>query len=207
MIKRLVLVRHGETVDNARGVAQGWSDSELSERGQRQVALLASRLESMGPTAIYSSTLPRASTTAAAIAQRLGLAVAEIDELKEMNCGEWEGVSFLDLRERESDVFTKWSDDPHMPCPQGESFSDVRERLRSGFAKLQDLHNGSGPQACVVVVSHGTAIRIAATELLQLPLAAARSFAQDNTALNIFDWRVDRYVLKTWNDSTHCLGL
>jgi broad specificity phosphatase PhoE len=54
-----------------------------------------------------------------------------------------------------------------------------------------------------IVVSHGTAIRITATALMELPLNAARHVAQDNASLNIFVWRIDRWVLKLWNDTTH----
>lgn len=207
MIKRLVLVRHGETVDNARGVAQGWSDSELSERGCKQVALLARRIAAMSPTALYSSTLARAVTTADVIAAAAGLEPVALDALKEMNCGEWEGVSFDHVRATSPAFFRQWSDDPHTACPGGESFHDVQMRLRNAFAEMRARAGNNGDGACVVAVSHGTAIRIAATELLGLPLTAARNFAQDNTALNVFDWRGDRYVLKVWNDSTHCSSL
>ncbi len=59
MIERLILVRHGETVDNVRGVAQGWSDSELSVRGEEQIRKVAARLPAFGVTSLYCSTLPR----------------------------------------------------------------------------------------------------------------------------------------------------
>ncbi len=49
MIQRLIVIRHGETVDNLRGVAQGWSDSELSPRGQAQVERIAERVARARP--------------------------------------------------------------------------------------------------------------------------------------------------------------
>jgi broad specificity phosphatase PhoE len=55
-----------------------------------------------------------------------------------------------------------------------------------------------------VLVTHGTAIRIAATALLNVPVMTSRNFAQDNAAINIFKWRIDHWVLKIWNDTTHC---
>lgn len=64
--------------------------------------------------------------------------------------------------------------------------------------------SSTGQKLRPVVVSHGTAIRIAATGLLGIPLLTARSFAQDNAAINNFIWRGDRFVLKLWNDTTHC---
>ncbi len=44
MIEHLFIVRHGQTVQNVAGIAQGWNDSELSEAGREQVLRLADRL-------------------------------------------------------------------------------------------------------------------------------------------------------------------
>ena len=56
----------------------------------------------------------------------------------------------------------------------------------------------------VVLVTHGTAIRVGATLLLGAPVSTARHLAQDNASLNIFVRRGERFVLKVWNDTTHC---
>jgi broad specificity phosphatase PhoE len=203
MIRSLILIRHGETIDNARGVAQGWRDSLLSDRGQRQIELLAERIARLQPDAIFTSPLPRALTTAVAVARSIGLEPSPLQELMEMNCGDWEGLSFSALREADPDFHERWMSDPYTACPSGESYEDVRQRMRRAFDAINDLHR-EAPEVKVVIVSHGTAIRVAATELLGLPLSAARSFAQDNTAINTFERRGDRYVLKLWNDATHC---
>ena len=202
-MKRIIFARHGETVDNARGVAQGWSDSDLSELGRSQVAKLAERLVSYSPTAIYASTLPRALTTAEVISERLALPVHELDDLRELNCGDWEGQSFAALRQSHPEVYRKWASDPTHPCPGGESLTNVLERMRRALATIGDREGDSGRP---VIVSHGTAIRVIATHFLEIPLTTTRKFAQDNTAINIFDWWIDRYVLKLWNDTTHCNG-
>ena len=202
MIERIVFVRHGETVDNARGIAQGWSDSALSETGQVQVGKLARRLRSFEPTDLFCSTLPRAIATARAISDVLHLPIQQVDDLREMNCGDWEGISFADVREREPDVFRNWVEDPAMKCPGGESFEDLAARMGRALEHIQTVCNGR--PRCVVIVSHGTAIRVVATSLLGLELSAAKRFAQDNAAINVFEWRASKYILRTWNDTTHC---
>lgn len=88
--EQLVLVRHGETTDNVLGVAQGWGNSDLSERGEDQVRRLARRLRSYGATSLFSSPLSRAMATARAIGSALGLEITPLDDLREMNYGEWE---------------------------------------------------------------------------------------------------------------------
>lgn len=193
---QLILVRHGETVHNVSGVVQGWGDSELSDRGARQVRRLAERLRAYQPDAIYSSPLQRARATADAIAAVTGLEVQTIDELREMNYGGWEGRSFLDVRREDEELYRRWIADADCPCPQGESHNDVRQR----FARAIERIDAARP----VVVTHGTAIRIGATTLMNMPVMASRHFAQDNAALNVFLWRGERWVLKLWNDSAHC---
>ncbi|MEA2490648.1 MAG: 2,3-bisphosphoglycerate-dependent phosphoglycerate mutase [Acidobacteriota bacterium] len=195
-MQQLILVRHGETVHNVAGIAQGWNDSALSERGERQVRALAERLKSSGITAIYSSPLGRALATAELVAEATGLPVTVLDELREMNYGTWEGRSFLDVRQVDEEAYQRWINDEEAACPSGESHADVRRRLERAFAAM----NTAKP----VVITHGTAIRISVTALLELPVMTARHFAQDNAAINTFFRRGERWVLKVWNDTTHC---
>ena len=196
MIDQLILVRHGETLHNVAGIAQGWGDSELSERGARQVAALGERLISYKPDAIYSSPLQRALTTAQAISDSTGLEVNVIDELREMNYGAWEGRSFLDVRKTDEASYRKWIAEEDFACPEGESHNGVLARMRHAFDQVRTKRP--------VIVTHGTAIRIGATALLNVPLSLSRQLAQDNAAINVFMWRSDRFVLKLWNDTTHC---
>jgi broad specificity phosphatase PhoE len=190
----LIVVRHGETVHNVAGIAQGWNDSALSERGQQQVAALASKLASMNVDAIYSSPLERAMSTARAIASATNLPIETLDELREMNYGGWEGRSFLDVRRDDAAMYEEWIANADCPCPGGESHNDVRRRFAAALEKIR----GATP----VVVTHGTAIRIGVTVLLDLPVMASRHFAQDNAAMNVFMRRGGRWVLKGWNVTT-----
>jgi broad specificity phosphatase PhoE len=197
VIEQLILVRHGETTHNASGITQGWQDSELSELGRRQVNRLAERLLRFEPDALFSSPLRRAMTTAEAIRGKVGLEIMQIDDLREMNYGSWEGRSFLDIRSKEVDSYRRWRDEPEYRCPDGESHQDVLVRMKRA---LDAVSTARRP----VVVTHGTAIRIGATAILDLPLLVSRQLAQDNAAINIFIRRGDRFILKVWNDATHC---
>ena len=197
MSEQLILVRHGETLHNVAGIAQGWADSELSDRGREQVLRLGERLRRHKCDAIFSSPLGRALTTARAISDVLGLEITPLDDLREMSYGEWEQRSFLDIRRDDAETYERWIVDAEVRSPSGESHGDVRRRMERAFERVR---SASRP----VLVTHGTAIRIGATALLDVPVMAARRFAQDNAAVNVFFWRVDRWVLKTWNDTSHC---
>lgn len=202
MIELLTIVRHGETVDNARGVTQGWRDSDLSDKGRHQIEQLSMRLSSMGITSVFSSSLPRAVTTARRIGDELGLDVVELDDLREMSYGEWEGLPFLEIRSEQADMYERWIGDPTVPCPGGESFNDVLGRMRRAISVIEAKAAGERP----LVVSHGAAIRVAATALLGLPLEYLRVFVQHNAAINVFERRRDRWLLRVWNDAAHCNG-
>ncbi|HKB80217.1 MAG TPA: histidine phosphatase family protein [Thermoanaerobaculia bacterium] len=198
MIEQLVLVRHGQTVHNVAGIAQGWNDSALSDAGRRQVETLAGRIVSLKPDAIFSSSLERALTTARVIAAAAGLDVQVLDDLREMSYGDWEGRQFLDIRRDDEAAYRSWIDDPDSPCPGGESHNAVLRRMQRAFETI------SAGARRPVAVTHGTAIRIGATALLDAPIAVSRHLAQDNAAINVFVRRGERLVLKLWNDTTHC---
>jgi broad specificity phosphatase PhoE len=202
VIDQLILVRHGETVHNVARIAQGWNDSALSDRGARQVQQLAERIVAYSPNALFSSSLKRAMTTAQAIAEKTGLTIQPLDELREMNYGRWENRSFLDVRREDADIYEKWIADPDCPCPGGESHNDLLRRFRGALQKIDAASNGTALRP--VVVTHGTAIRVGATALLDLPISASRNLAQDNAAMNVFVRRGDLFVLKHWNDTSHC---
>lgn len=196
MTRQLILVRHGETLHNVAGIAQGWNDSALSDRGNEQVSRLAERLRRYNPDALFSSPLGRALSTANAIKDALGLEITILEDLREMNYGGWENRSFLDIRREEQAVFEKWIGDPDAPSPEGESHNHVRARMEKAFEAVAAAERP-------VLVTHGTAIRIGTTALLNVPVMTSRNFAQDNAAINLFIWRFDRWVLKLWNDTSH----
>lgn len=198
MIERLILVRHGQTEHNLTGIAQGWNDSPLSAAGREQVLRLAERMPGENPTALYSSTLGRALSTAEAIAAATGLPIIALDDLREMSYGGWEGRSFLDIRREDEALYRRWISEPDAVSPDGESHSGVRERMARAIASIDS------PRP--IVVSHGTAIRIVATALLDLPVMSAKSFAQDNASFNLFIHRGTHWVLKVWNDTTHVIN-
>src|SRR6185295_14347868 len=113
------------------------------------------------------------------------------------NLGRWEGQRYLEVRKNDEQTYRRWASEVDFPCPDGESHNDVFVRVKRG---LDSVNGAVRP----VIVFHGTAIRIAATALLGLPLSAAHNFAQDNAAMNVFVRRGSRWILKIWNDTGHC---
>lgn len=127
------------------------------------------------------------------IAESTGLKVRTLDDLREMNYGRWEGQKFMEVRKTDEENYQRWISDDEFACPEGESHAQVRARIVRALSLVT--------QKRAILVSHGTAIRVAVTVLLGLPLSASRNFAQDNAAINVFTRRGDHWVLKSWNDS------
>lgn len=151
---KLILVRHGETEANAQQVWQGSLDAPLTARGQQQVAATANYLCELVQRCpidrFYVSPLPRAQSTARAIAQVLQLEPTIEPGLREFDLGDWEGRSFRELKEKEQ-LWQRWRIDPTFAPPNGESPRTFGRRAVSIMATLAAAHPGQ----TILVVTHG----------------------------------------------------
>jgi broad specificity phosphatase PhoE len=144
----LVLVRHGQTDANARGLLQGRVDLPLSELGRRQAEALAPLVP---PEArVITSPLRRARETAAAF----GREVEVDDRWIELDYGELDGRPIGDVP---PEVWTAWRADPHFVPPGGESLVTLGARVRQACEELLD----EARRHDVVVVSHVSPIKAA----------------------------------------------
>lgn len=94
----ILLIRHGETVDNARQIMQGQTQGELNEQGRAQARQVAERLASEQIDAVVASDLRRAIQTAEIIAAPHGLVVRTTKLLRERDWGSFTGRFIPDLR-------------------------------------------------------------------------------------------------------------
>ena len=157
---KLFLVRHGATDWNIEKRAQGHADIELNDAGHKQAAAAATELAHSDVAAVYSSDLKRAYDTAVAIAGAHGLQVTVDPDFREIDQGEWEGLTTDEIRARWPDL---WGPNRHYNArPGGESPQQVKERSLRALAKAVAAH----PDETIVVVSHGGTIRWISAEAL-----------------------------------------
>ncbi|MBB2987037.1 histidine phosphatase family protein [Terracoccus luteus] len=164
--RRIVVMRHGETADNAARVWQGHRDTELSDRGRAQAREAAPLVASYAPDVIVSSDLRRAADTAQAVADLVRLEVRRDPRLREVDVGRWQGLHADEVRERYPDVVAALDRGEDVPKGvTGETRAQVAERAG---AALRDVADALGPGRTALVVAHGVSGRAAATELVGL---------------------------------------
>ena len=134
----ILLVRHGETIDNARQIMQGQTHGELNERGRDQAQQVAQRLASERVDAVVASDLHRAIQTAEIIAAPHGLPVMTTELLRERDWGSFTGRFIPELKGE------TWPDDI-------ESEADLLLRARSFLIYITTTY----PGCRVVAVGHG----------------------------------------------------
>lgn len=199
---QLFLVRHAETEWNELRRYQGHMDIALSPRGLEQVSLLASRLASQDISAIYSSDLSRAYSTAEGIAKDHGLKVKALEALREVNVGAWEGLSIEEIRERHPDIFERWrKDSAHVPFPGGESYLDVKRRVMPVIKDIVRRHSDQR----AVIVSHSGPLKVIVCTLLGLDLNERYRFNLSNASLSLVSFSNGVPRIELLNDTCHLL--
>jgi len=147
----VLLFRHGQTDENARGILQGQSQTMLNRLGHRQAELLAERLRTYQPRieTLVTSDLVRARQTADAIATALGIDYVEREVWRERSFGPFEGRTI-----GEADIWR--AANGHWDLPGAESTDAFHARIeRAVYALIRDC---SGAR-CVGVVTHGAVLR------------------------------------------------
>jgi broad specificity phosphatase PhoE len=150
----LLLVRHGETDWNRDGRFQGHADPPLNDTGRAQARALADDLAAEQIDAIYTSDLARARETAEFIAERAGVPFVLEPQLREVNVGEWQGLTRPEIAERFPEGLRNWREHGH-GWEQGETYEELAERVLEAIDRIVAGH----PTERVVVVGHGGTIR------------------------------------------------
>jgi probable phosphoglycerate mutase len=150
----LVLVRHGETDWNRERRWQGHADPGLNAAGRRQAAELAERLASSSFDALYSSDLARARETAEIVAALLGLRVRLDPRLREVDVGEWSGLTSLEVEARYPERF-RARHDGATPWTRGESYDAMSTRVLQALDEIAAAHESGR----VLVITHGGPMR------------------------------------------------
>ena len=152
----LLLIRHAET--DMAGTLCGHSDPELNTRGRAQLAGLISGLRINQIGVVYTSDLRRAYTTGTAIAEAFGVDCHLRRALREINFGQWEGITWSEIERRDNAYARRWIEEyPSLPAPDGESFHDFERRVLGEVKVLSVKAEAAG--RAIAVVTHAGVLR------------------------------------------------
>ncbi len=159
--QELLLVRHGQSTANARGIWQGQMEFPLSEEGRRQAVRAGHALSDEDFRAIYASPLARAFETAEIIARESGFGggVVPIPGLMERHGGILEGHTWDEQKERNPDFanqFLSIPEEERWALAGAETDEEVMSRFEKAIAGIRVRHPDGGR---IVVVSHGGSMR------------------------------------------------
>jgi 2,3-bisphosphoglycerate-dependent phosphoglycerate mutase/probable phosphoglycerate mutase len=177
-LRRIILLRHGQTDYNVAGRMQGHLDSMLTEVGHEQAAAAAPVLAALAPDRMISSDLRRAADTAEVVGAACGLPVKFDARLRETHLGRWQGHTVAEIDRDEPGAIATWRSDPAWAPPGGgESRVAVVARSRPVVDELDaELADSGETSTTVLLVAHGGLIAGLVTGLLELPTATWPSF-------------------------------
>ncbi|MFC2051846.1 histidine phosphatase family protein [Chloroflexota bacterium] len=199
-MSRLLMVRHGITEFNSARRFAGYSDIEMSAAGYRQIERLRDRLIDEKIDVIYSSDLKRALVTAEIIASGRKIDIISCPELREVNYGEAEGLTFDEIKRLYPDVaelITNFSF--QLKFPGGESFEGFVERT----SKFLDRLNKHTVEQAILIVSHSGALRVLVCRLLGIDPGHWRQIHLDNASLSIVETYLQGTIISLLNGTYH----
>lgn len=194
-MKKLYLLRHGETVSNGRYV--GITDCELSERGKEDIRLLSGALSLINFNKTFSSPLKRCLHTAELL--KLSEDIVINPDIQEISFGRWENLTFDEIAQFDQANIDTWVSDPlKFTFPGGERVNDFIDRLKKfEDSTIQNLEDGN-----YLLITHGGVIRFLLCILLNIPLSHYMSFAPKPGCYSVIDVFQDTSVLNGFNLST-----
>ena len=205
-VRRLILLRHGQTEWNATDRMQGQLDTELTELGRTQAKEAARELSTTHPLRIVTSDLRRAVDTATVLGEHTGVAVESDERLRETYLGDWQGLTHLDVDSGYPGARIAWRTDATMAPPNGENRLDVARRARPLVDELLESLGDEWLARPVIFVAHGGLIAALTASLLDLPVdrwsvlggLGNASWVQlaAHGQLGALSWRLD-----VWNSS------
>ena len=197
----ITLVRHGETGWNALGKFQGCSDIELSNDGIQQAKYLSEKFDNKFDF-IYASPLKRAKRTAEIISQGSNKDIKIAEDLREINFGEWEGLTIKEIESNFPEKVVQWRTDEINGPLCGGDLSLKKASLRAHKAILEIAKRHQGQR--IIIVAHSGIIKAGLLGIFDLKMTMYHKIMLGNTSVSkiIFDDNFDAKIV-TLNDTSH----
>jgi alpha-ribazole phosphatase len=195
----LWLIRHPEPAAAAEGRCYGSLDIGLSTNGARQAHAIAAALADERFSAIYTSPRRRCTETARILRGACPCPVQEVDALREMDFGSFEGRSYDEIAALYPDLYRQWMLHPtQVQFPGGENFSQMSTRVLEATGRLVERHQGES----IAFLTHGGVIRIILADVLGMPSKNIFRIGQRYGALNLIRYAEGFPIVELINSQT-----
>jgi len=188
---RLHLMRHGQVRGFEARRYNGQADVSLTDLGVEQTRSYAVRLKDMPLTAVYSSDLSRSAFGAKLIATEHQLIHRQDARLRELDIGDWEGLTWDEIQRRwPREWQARLNDLVNVAPPGGESTLQMATRVRQVMVELLEKHQGEE----VAIVAHGGVNRVILLDAIGAPLTRMFHLEQSYGCCNMVDFFADGYT-------------
>ncbi|MDR5658144.1 histidine phosphatase family protein [Serpentinicella sp. ANB-PHB4] len=201
-MKKVFLVRHGQTVWNSLGITQGKKDSSLSEQGIYEVKELTKVLSRGNIDIIYTSSLGRAKQTANIISSGINIPITEQEGegLKEFDYGLWEGKTLDEIKAKYPDQLSLWLTDPeNAKIPYGENILNAQDRIYKTILNIASSNKSKN----VLIVSHSTMMKLFFIKLLNMNLNSMIKLKLSNCSISTMIFVNNQLILQKFNENVH----
>lgn len=196
----LILLRHGETLGQSSIRLYGATDIALSPLGEQQAARAAAALRARTFARIVTSPLQRARRSAEIVraAQTSPGPLEVVPDLREVDFGAWEGLTWAEVADRDPDNHHRWQTErPHFTYPGGEARADFLRRVHSA---AHALHHDPGPTLAVL---HKGVIKAVIAALTGMPYTEAADLPVPLASVQRLERRSDAWHLAAVGDVDH----
>ena len=194
--KKILLLRHGAVqaeTDEKRLIGQ--MDLPLTDMGRHQAQYWRECLSDVPLARIISSDLSRCMETARIVAAGRSTPISPLTGLREINLGQWDGMSFRQIKERWPEAYRKRGMEiARFRPPAGESFLDLQQRVVPAFEKAVDQADKN-----ILIVAHAGVNRMILCHLLGMPPENLFRIAQGWGAMNLIDRQANGYRIQLLN--------
>ena len=200
MANTFYIVRHGQTNWNILGKTQGHGNSDLTKKGEEQALELSEAIKKYPIDCIYTSDLGRAVQTAEIVGNNIGLTVNKTEALREMGFGVWEGLLIDEIKKDHADTYSTWRNQPHLVnIPNGETLHIIKDRVDKFISEINKQYDNKH----ILLVNHSVTVRVMLLSFLNSGMENIYRIKQDNTALNVVEFRDYGPVIVKMNDTSH----
>jgi probable phosphoglycerate mutase len=194
------LLRHGQTEHTPERRYSGRNELPLSRTGRAEAEAAAARAGQLGVDAVVASPLRRTRETAEIVAASLGVPVELDDDLVELDFGDLEGLTLDEALAAHPLAVRRFTTDPTVRAPGGESVAEVSARVARARRRLLDRHAGK----TVLVVSHVTPIKLLLAAGLDVGDEVVHRVFLEAASLSTVAWSSDgRTSVRLVNDTSH----